>query len=610
MRDEAATMPSLRLAAGIVLAALGFIAAHATLIVAGKAVSWSSAIGFAGVSALLWFAAAPLLMLAGRRVANQRRGVAWQLALGLAAAPLFGCVQGFVAAALALRSAMPPRASAFYYLDLNVAVLVLSALALDVYARRAALARHTRSYLALEARMLEVRHDVLTLQLQPHFLFNALNSVVELIREAPADAMRTLRDLRTVFLATTQRTSSAAVSLEDELDVVDAFVNVARVRYADRFAFRRDVEAQALAASVPPLSLQPLVENAIRFALAAEGEHRFVTLTADVGDGRLRVRVINSCTPSDRSSAGLGIGLRNTRERLAHLFDGDHSLTLAIAPAQATASLEVPFVPIATMLADRARMEPRLPETPSQTGQLTHHSLPATPGDRPLFALRVVGFWMLVWLFWVFQMHFYREALGLTSIKSPFASGVADLLSAISWMALTPLALFLGRRLPVRGPRASLVAFAHIVGALACSAANLGFIWLFHGLASIPINNVLNQLVVNCAIYSLLVVWTHGAQIARWFDERQTATRRLEARIARARWNAMEMQLQPEWIAGHLERLERLVASDPARAEDGVLDMADSLRRLLQGTDRHSSATPTPVSLPAATRHTLSPVRE
>ena len=91
-----------------------------------------------------------------------------------------------------------------------VAVVVLAAAALDVYAGRLAMARHNRRHLALEARLLEVRHDLLTLQLQPHFLFNALNSVVELVREAPAEAARVLRNLRTLFLATTQRSSAPA----------------------------------------------------------------------------------------------------------------------------------------------------------------------------------------------------------------------------------------------------------------------------------------------------------------------------------------------------------------------------------------------------------------
>jgi hypothetical protein len=96
---------------------------------------------------------------------------------------------------------------------------------------------------------------------------------------------------------------------------------------------------------------------------------------------------------------------------------------------------------------------------------------------------------------------------------------------------------------------------------------------------------VLNQVVVNCAIYALLVVWTHAEQIGLWFEERQTATRRLEAELAQARWDAMELELPPEAIAGELERLASLVAVDASEAEEEVLDMADALRKMLEGRE-------------------------
>src|SRR4029079_1818233 len=126
-------------------------------------------------------------MAVRRRLGRGGRPILWQLAIGAVAAPLFGVVQGAMSMAAGLRSPGPAPAFAFFYLDLNVAVLVLAAVALDQSAARMAMARHSRRYLALEARLLEVRHDLLTLQLQPHFLFNALNSVVELMRESPSE---------------------------------------------------------------------------------------------------------------------------------------------------------------------------------------------------------------------------------------------------------------------------------------------------------------------------------------------------------------------------------------------------------------------------------------
>jgi uncharacterized protein (DUF305 family) len=561
-----------------------FVAAHAALIRAGTGVPWEGALAFAGVDGVLWFLAAPLVMALGRRLGGVSHRVRWQLALGVLCAPSFGAVQGAVATAAGLRRATPALASAFYYLDLNVAVLVLAAIALEVVAARVALARHSRRFLALEARLLEVRHDLLTLQLQPHFLFNALNSVVELVREAPAEAARVLGNLRTLFLATTQRSSLAAVTLHEELDVVDAYVGVVRARHADTLTVVREIDDDARGASIPPLTLQPLVENAIQFALQSERRTREVGLRIQREGDRLRVVVTNSRNERDRPSRGLGIGLRNTRERLAHLFGADHTLTLTLADDRAVVELDAPFIPMA---ADAAPRQPIVTDEFAVVAEPT--GAPSLPGlPRRIASLpptvAIVGFWTLAWLFWMLQMHFYRMARGGTLMPN-FLWGIPDLVSAISWMAITPLALFLGRRVPVRGPRWPAALAVHVAGALGATMVNIGLVALVIELSIVPVVNVLNQVVVNCAIYALIVVWCHAEQIARWFDERQTANRRLEAELARARWEATEMRLNPECTAAELERLAMLVEAGAAGAEDQVLDMADTLRRRLQGAD-------------------------
>lgn len=596
MRSE----PSRRLVSrpllGALFAAALFVLAHAELIRLGRRAGWGAALAFAATDGALWFAVAPAAMLLGRRLGRGRRALAWQIALGAACVAAFGVIQGAVAIAVGLRAYVPPVASIFYYLDLNVTVVVLAAVALDLYTGRLAMARHNRRHLALEARLLEVRHDLLTLQLQPHFLFNALNSVVELIREAPAEAARVLRNLRTLFLATTQRSSQVAVSLSDELDVVDAFIGVASARHGDTLTFVRDVDEAALGASVPPLSLQPLVENAVQFALQSRAGSREVALRTRLVNGRLYVRVTNSRSQRDRPSPGMGIGLRNTRERLAHLYGADHALTLTVTADRAIAELDAPYLP--------APAAPPLPEhTFSDEFAAVVDPVAVAPplpwlrrfSARVHPAAAIVGFWSLAWLFWVVQVHLYRVARNGSTPMS-FMWSWPDLVSAISWMVLTPVALYLGRRFPVRGERPAPAIVLHVAGALLATAVNIGAIVMVFGLAVIPMNNLLNQVVVNCAIYSLVVVWTHAEPIARWFDERQTTTRRLETELARARWEATEMRLSPEQIVSELDRLVSLVEVDAASAEDELLDMADALRRRLKGGDatpqRTGSAVP------------------
>lgn len=584
MRSE----PSLRLVRrsvlGVLCAAVLFTAAHAALIKIGRDTTWAAALAVGATNGVLWFAVAPLAILLGRRLAGAKRSLVWQAVLGALCVGLFGVVQGAVTVGVGLRPHVPPLASVFYYLDLNVTVVVLAAVALDLYGGRLAMARYSRRHLALEARLLEVRHDLLTLQLQPHFLFNALNSAVELIRDAPAEAARVLRHLRTLFLATTQRSSQAAVSLAEELDVVDAFIGVARARHADTLTFTRDIDEAALTASVPPLSLQPLVENAVQFALQSRTGDREVALRVRLVSDRLYVRITNSRSQLDRPTPGFGIGLRNTRERLAHLFGTDHALTLTVSADRAIAELDVPFVPAPAM--------PAAPERylSDEFAAVVDPMAVTSPlpwlrrwSDRVHPAVGIMGFWTLAWVFWVLQITGYRVARG-GSAPTSFMWALPDLVSAISWMAITPVALFLGRRFPVGAERPFGRIALHVAGALGATAVNIGTIALVFGLDTVPTNNVLNQVVVNCAIYTLLVVWTHAERIGRWFDERQTATRRLEAELARARWETTEMRLSPELIAGELERLATLVEVDAAGAEDEVLDMADALRRRLKGT--------------------------
>jgi hypothetical protein len=292
--------------------------------------------------------------------------------------------------------------------------------------------------------------------------------------------------------------------------------------------------------------------------------------------------VTNTHAGRERSTPGLGIGLRNTRERLGHLFGTSFSLALSVDADVAVATLDVPFVPMPADRGDDVTAvqlptgEFAIVTAPGPISTVRRRRLARVPAP-----VLIAGFWLMAWVFWAFQMHFYRLARGITG-RPIFGSGVADLVSAVSWMALTPIALALGQRFPVSGARWRRALLLHVLAALASSALNIWIISVSFGSGGLPVNNVLNQAVVNFAIYSLLVAWTHANQVARWFDERQTATRRLEAELARARWNAMELKLPPESIADELERLAALVEVDPREAEEKVLDMADALRRMLE----------------------------
>lgn len=173
------------------------------------------------------------------------------------------------------------------------------------------------------------RLDALTAQLQPHFLFNALNGVSTLMHRdvEAADAM--LASLGDLLRRSLDPSAGHELPLADELLILESYLDVVRARFADRLTIELDIEPAAAEVLVPRLLLQPLVENAIEHGIARRRGAGRVTVRAAVQGGRLLLDV-------EDDGAGLGgapfppegIGLSNTRRRLRELYGDDHSLAL------------------------------------------------------------------------------------------------------------------------------------------------------------------------------------------------------------------------------------------------------------------------------------------
>jgi hypothetical protein len=206
-----------------------------------------------------------------------------------------------------------------------------------VYHRRA-LERDRRA-LQAESRLVEARLTALQAQLNPHFLFNTLNAVVHYVRadpDAAEEMLTTLSEMLRTVLACADRRE---VSLEQELAFVDHYLAIQRVRFADRLSVRKEIAPETLAATVPTLLLQPLVENAVIHGVAPERTPGTVFLRARVEAGRLHLEVADTgrgaprALPADAPLAFKeGIGLSNTRARLTALFGEDFHLLIAPAP--------------------------------------------------------------------------------------------------------------------------------------------------------------------------------------------------------------------------------------------------------------------------------------
>jgi LytS/YehU family sensor histidine kinase len=196
--------------------------------------------------------------------------------------------------------------------------LVLTA----VYGWRATQRGHIRERRAaeLERLLTEARLTGLSRQLHPHFLFNTLNTIVEYVRSDPARAEEMLLDLSDLLRHALRAADRHVVPLAEELSLLDLYLDIQRARFGPRLLVERRIEPAVLAAGVPVLLLQPLVENALRHGLDESDVPVTVTLEAHVQDERLRLAVLDDARGGAGGSAGEGIGLANIRQRLTALY--------------------------------------------------------------------------------------------------------------------------------------------------------------------------------------------------------------------------------------------------------------------------------------------------
>ncbi len=202
--------------------------------------------------------------------------------------------------------------------------------------------------LKLDAAMKEAELRSLKAQLNPHFLFNSLNSLRALIPRdlAPArEALTLLSDLLRASLATGQE---ATIPFSQELETVDNYLALERLRFEERLVVHRRIDPATLAWPVPPFLLQTLVENAIKFGLNPREEGAEIDLEATVAAGRLQIRVRNPGTLA-APSVSTGLGLKNARARLRLLFGPAATLELRqLTPEIVEAELHLPPLPAAT----------------------------------------------------------------------------------------------------------------------------------------------------------------------------------------------------------------------------------------------------------------------
>jgi len=245
---------------------------------------------------------------------------------------------------------MPTRYFMEFPMDVIVYVLFVSLVTLiDHY--RASRDREVQ-VARLEGELNSLRLATLESQLQPHFLFNALNTVSSVMYEDLDAADSMLASLAELLRRTLRPSSEPEVSLHEELKTLDLYLAIMRARFADRLTVDVDIADDVRCAAVPPLLLQPLVENAFKHGNPGPSVPAHIALRARRSNGDLLLEVEDN-GPGIAGVAdaviGNGVGLGNTKRRLGHLYGEDHHhLVLRNRPSGGlTVSVQIPFHRIA-----------------------------------------------------------------------------------------------------------------------------------------------------------------------------------------------------------------------------------------------------------------------
>ncbi len=236
----------------------------------------------------------------------------------------------------------------FYSGLLSYLVLYASILAIhSVLESREQLARHQTETARLNEQLSKEQLNALRRQIEPHFLFNTLNGIAGLVREGRTEAAVSMIAALSDFLRrVVQDSSRQEVPLEEEMQFILRYLDIQKMRFAERLQLSVNVPRELLPAQVPSLILQPMVENAIKHGIAKRAQGGAIRITAARSNGMLCLKVYNdgpNLAPESESSQS-GIGISNVRDRLKALYGDAFELSMRNQePCGVETSVSIPF---------------------------------------------------------------------------------------------------------------------------------------------------------------------------------------------------------------------------------------------------------------------------
>lgn len=313
---------------------------YARAAVAGKSDSLRDLLTWPLLDNWIWAALTPVIFETTRRVPFSRRSIARPVLVH--AALLLVC--SVVHSAIVVAAGLGPNVAGFLR-GVQLQFLTLLYLNFWMYwplvgiwylldARRRYRDGAIRAA-ELESELSRAEMEALRNQLQPHFLFNTLNSISSLVQDDPEGAEDMLADLSYMLRTLLKSGEQQEIPLELEMQLVRSYLRIQKVRFGDALSVEIDTAQDTLQALVPSLVLQTLVENAIRHGISQSARPGRLRISSRRAAGRLLLEVSDD-GPGVRTPSLKGIGLSNTRRRLERLYGSDGHLELVSAPGELT----------------------------------------------------------------------------------------------------------------------------------------------------------------------------------------------------------------------------------------------------------------------------------
>ncbi len=176
----------------------------------------------------------------------------------------------------------------------------------------------------LKTQLLDSKIRSLQSQLQPHFLFNALNDIASLVDQSPEKAQDSIADLSEMLRRTLRLKDTKYIALEEELELLQKYIEIERIRYDDKLKVNKEIPKELLHYKVPPLLLQPIVENSLKHGFSYNHDQLTISIRIALnGEDRLLFVIQNDGKSLSQEKDHFGIGLSNIISRLDTLYQGD-----------------------------------------------------------------------------------------------------------------------------------------------------------------------------------------------------------------------------------------------------------------------------------------------